>query len=234
MNVIKDLGNGLSIAEVNISELREQDLNARIMGNDAFKQLVKNIKKRGGLESLPFCALRDGRIEIISGHHRIRACKVAKIMDIPVLLDKSGLTRSQIVAKQLAHNSLVGKDDEKILAQLYGMMDNVDDKLESFVDIDELKGNSDDVVKAVNLDDKLDFKTVQFLFTEREIADIDRLFARLESGDIVYVCRKEDFEPFVRKLENAKKAFNVRNASLAMSLLVKEGLEEGEDKDGSR
>lgn len=232
MNVIKDLGNGLSIAEVNISELREQDLNARIMGNDAFKQLVKNIKKRGGLESLPFCALRDGRIEIISGHHRIRACKVAKIMDIPVLLDKSGLTRSQIVAKQLAHNSLVGKDDDKILAQLYGMMDNVDDKLESFVDIDELKENSDDVVKAVNLDDKLDFKTVQFLFTEREIADIDRLFARLESGDIVYVCRKEDFEPLVRKLENAKKTFNVRNASLAMSLLVKEELE-GEDKDGS-
>ncbi len=230
MKEIKDLGNGLVIAEVNVNEVREQDLNARMMSNDAFKQLVKNIKKRGGLESLPFCALKDDKIEIISGHHRIRACKVAKIMDIPVLLDKSGLTRSQIVAKQLAHNSLVGKDDEKILLQLYAMMDNVDDKLESFVDINELSGNSDDAIKAVNLDDKLDFKTVQFLFTEKEIEDMDKLFARLESGDVVYVCRKEDFEPFVKKVENAKKKFNVRNASLAMSLLVQEQLEGEKEK----
>lgn len=54
--------------------IREQDINARIMKNEMQRQLTDNIKKRGQLESLPFCALtEDGnRIEIISGHHRIR------------------------------------------------------------------------------------------------------------------------------------------------------------------
>ena len=74
MQVLSDLGNNLKIVKVDInSELKEQSLNAQTMGKEAFSQLVANVKKRGGLESLPYCVLKDGKIEIVSGHHRVRA-----------------------------------------------------------------------------------------------------------------------------------------------------------------
>ena len=225
MEQIADLGNQLYIVKVNINmELREQDLNARIMSKKAFAQLVKNIKKRGGLESLPYCVQKDDVIEIVSGHHRIRACREAGIVEIPVLLDKSNLTRSQIVAKQLAHNSLVGEDDKAILLQLYSMMDNIDDKLEAFIDVDELKVDNIEKPDIINLAEKVNFKTMTFVFTEKEFADIDKLLDRLqqESADEVRIADSKDFDKLVKKIEETKKVNSVKNISVALSLLVKE------------
>lgn len=225
MEQIADLGNGLYIVKVNINmELREQDLNARIMSKKAFAQLVKNIKKRGSLESLPYCVQKDDIIEIVSGHHRIRACREAGIVEIPILLDKSNLTRSQIVAKQLAHNSLVGEDDKAILLQLYSMMDNIDDKLEAFIDVDELKIENIEKPDIINLAEKVNFKTMTFVFTEKEFNDIDKLLDRLqqEGSDEVRIADSKDFDKLVKKIEETKKMNSVKNISVALSLLVKE------------
>ena len=75
---IADMGSGLIIAKVPSVCIREQDINARIMKNEMQRQLTDNIRKRGQLESLPFCVLVEDRnqIEIISGHHRIRSERV--------------------------------------------------------------------------------------------------------------------------------------------------------------
>ena len=77
---VADMGFGLVIAKVKLTDFREQDINARIMKTEMQKQLTDNIKKRGQLESLPFCALIDGKIEIISGHHRIRSAKDSGVL----------------------------------------------------------------------------------------------------------------------------------------------------------
>lgn len=224
MREIANFGNNLFIVEVNINnELREQDLNARIMSKKAFTQLVKNIKKRGGLESLPYCIEKDGVIEIVSGHHRVRACREAGIIDIPVLLDKSNLSRSQIVAKQLAHNSLVGEDDKNILKQLYDMMDNIDDKLESFIDVDELKESLEPMVDIISLNENIRMKTITFLFTEKEYNDIEKILEKLEIDNAknVKVCDIEYFDKLVKAIEETKKFNSVKNVSVAMYLLLK-------------
>ena len=78
-----ELGHGLIVAKVPFTSLREQDINARIMKNEMQKQLTDNIRKRGQLESMPFCALIDGKIEIISGHHRIRSAKDSGVKRLP-------------------------------------------------------------------------------------------------------------------------------------------------------
>lgn len=237
MKELAQLGNGLSIVLINPNELREQDLNARLMSSEAFQQLVHNIKKRGGIESLPFCCEKDGKIEIISGHNRVKASKVAEIKEIPILLDRSDLSRSQIIAKQLAHNSLVGKDDDSILKQLYELMDSVDDKLESFINVDELE--LDNLVKPtpINLEDKVSFKTITLLFTEKECEDFDKVLETLEqqTPNAIYVCRREDFDGMVRKIETAKKDKKVRNASLAVAILVNDivQLQDGTVIDGN-
>ena len=45
-------------------------------------------------------------IEIVSGHHRIQAAREAGLESIHVLLDKSGLSRDEITAKQIVFHSL--------------------------------------------------------------------------------------------------------------------------------
>ena len=109
--VIYDMGSGLVIAKVQIDQVKEQDINARIMKNEMQDQLTANIKKRGQLESLPFLVLVNGKLEIVSGHHRIKSARAAGLKELIVILDVSGLTRSQIVAKQLAHNAISGFDE---------------------------------------------------------------------------------------------------------------------------
>lgn len=54
MEQIFDLGNNLKLIKVNIDELNEQKLNARYMEKETFEALVRNIKKRGLPETLPF------------------------------------------------------------------------------------------------------------------------------------------------------------------------------------
>jgi hypothetical protein len=130
---IADLGDGIIVAKVSINILKEQDKNAHLMKPEMFRQLHENIKKRGTLESLPYCALTDKGVEIVSGHHRYRAAKEAGLKEIFVLLDTSGLNRSQIAAKQIAHNALVGFDDSTVLREIAKMINDVDDMIESYI-----------------------------------------------------------------------------------------------------
>jgi hypothetical protein len=137
MDRLADLGNGLFLERWPIADLKEQDVNAHVMEPSKFNRMVANMKKRGALESVPFCAgapdsidpkqlaegigrddkvaLRIAPPEIISGHHRVRAGRAAELGDVVVLVDRSGLTRSAITAKQLAHNALVGVDDMELV-----------------------------------------------------------------------------------------------------------------------
>ena len=80
--VIYDMGSGLVIAKVPLDKVKEQDINARIMKNEMQDQLTANIKKRGQLESLPLLVLVDGKLEIISGHHRVKSARAAEMKEI--------------------------------------------------------------------------------------------------------------------------------------------------------
>ena len=163
---IADMGSGLIIAKVAAEHMREQDINARIMKNEMQKQLTDNIKKRGQLESLPFCALtqNDTRIEIISGHHRIRSGKDAGLKDFFVILDISGLNRSKITAKQIAHNAISGFDDQSTLKELAKMLDDVDDMIESYAGKEILAEPNENIDKYLSPTMQFDWKNVSIMF----------------------------------------------------------------------
>lgn len=107
---------GLEVWKVNIEQIIEQDLNARAMSKSAFLQLSENIKKRGAFESLPLCAITDKGLELISGHHRVRAARKAEVQEVWVLVDVTDIGRSNLLSKQLSHNSLQGRS---IILSLY-------------------------------------------------------------------------------------------------------------------
>src|SRR5437870_11108594 len=177
---ILELGNGLELWKVHPSALREQDVNARSMPKAMFERLSQTIGRDERLESLPLCARTDKGLEIISGHHRTRAATAAGLSELFTLVDVTGLRRSQIATKQLAHNAIEGQDNEQLLAEIYRQIEDADSKLEAFVD------QKIDVevprVKIEGLDVEIDFKSVLLIFLPRVKERLDRALEYLRSS----------------------------------------------------
>ena len=222
---ITDLGSGVFVTVVPISELREQDINARIMDDGKFKQLVNNIKKRGTLESLPFCAYTVKGVEIVSGHHRTKAAREAGLKNIPVLLDMSGLNRSQIAAKQLAHNAISGIDDQNTLREIAKIITDVDDMLESAIDKDIFKEQRAEIERLATPAIDPDWKTVQFTFLPHQTRDFDKLVEKTEGVEIAGVVEIEQFKPFIEALEKTQSFQDVKAVGTAVYLMVQAALE---------
>lgn len=225
VEILADLGTGLFVALVPVNEFREQDINARIMDDSKFKRLVANIEKRGTLESLPYCTLTDRGIEIVSGHHRIKASRAAGIEKVPTLVDLSNLSRSQIAAKQIAHNALAGVDDENTLKEIAKLITDVDDMLESALDNDFFKEQETKIEKLSTIAVDIDWKTVEFLFLNHQIEDLKKLVDNVTPADTVGVASIEQFKPFVDALEKVKKFNNVKAVGTAINMMIKAALE---------
>lgn len=196
--VIYDMGSGLVIAKVPLDKVKEQDINARIMKNEMQDQLTANIKKRGQLESLPLFVLVDGKLEIISGHHRVKSARAAEMKEIIAIVDVSGLSRSKIAAKQLAHNAISGFDDDSTLREIVKMIDDVDDMIESFVGKEIMEEPLEQYDKMLSPAVQFDFKNVTFTFLPHQVKDMDALVKDLESKapDIVGVASYEQCNPY--------------------------------------
>lgn len=219
---LADLGSDLIIARVSISDIKEQDINARIMKPEMFKQLVDNIKKRGQLESLPLCALLE-KIEIISGHHRIRAAREAGFTQIVVILDISGLNRSQVAAKQLAHNAISGFDDQSTLKEIAKMISDVDDMLESYIGKDILEEPMAELEKLLSPHVEFDWKNITFTFLPHQLADMERLISVLESTspDLLGVADLDQHKQFMETITKYQQFANVKNTGAAIHAMVR-------------
>ena len=222
---IADMGAGLIIAKVPVNCIREQDINAQIMKDEMQRQLTENIRKRGQLESLPFCALTcDGkRIEIISGHHRIRSGKDAGLKEIFVILDVSGLNRSKITAKQIAHNAISGFDDQATLRELAKMLDDVDDMIESYAGKEILGEPDGELEKLLSPTMQFDWKNLLLVFLPHQLADLDRLVeaAKRFAPDYVGVASFDEYKPFIEAMVKYQGFSDIKNVGAAVHAMTK-------------
>lgn len=220
--IVYDMGGGLVIAKVGIDKVKEQDINARIMKNEMQDQLTANIAKRGQLESLPLLVEKDGKLEIISGHHRIKSARAAGLKEIIVIIDISGLTRSQIAAKQLAHNAISGFDDESTLREIVKMITDVDDMIESFVGKDILEEPLEQYEKMLSPAVQFDFRNVTFTFLPHQVRDMEALIKSLEvtSPEIIGVAPFEQCKRFIDTLSRYQKFEDIRNVGAAIHSMI--------------
>ena len=236
--MIYDMGSGLIIAKVQLDKVKEQDINARIMKNEMQDQLTANIMKRGQLESLPFLVLKDGKLEIVSGHHRIKSARAAGLKEIIAIIDVSGLTRSQIAAKQLAHNAISGFDDDSTLREIVKMITDVDDMIESVVGKDILEEPLEQYDKMMSPAIQLNFKNVTFSFLPHQVQDMDVLIKNLETTapEIIGVAAYEQCKGFVETLSRYQKFTDIRNIGAAIHSMIQSTNEKmndaGFDEDG--
>jgi hypothetical protein len=228
---IYDMGTGLIIAKVPLDKVREQDINARIMKKEMQDQLTANIKNRGQLESLPLLVEKDGVLEIISGHHRIKSARAAELKEIVAIIDVSGLSRSKIAAKQLAHNAISGFDDQDVLKEICKMLDDVDDMLESFVGKDVLKEPLEQYDKLLSPALQFDFKNITFSFLPHQIKDMDALVKNLESSapEIIGVAPYEQCKRFIEALARYQKFSDIRNVGAAIHSMIESVTEKMDD-----
>jgi hypothetical protein len=175
-----EMGSNLALYKGHPDELIEQEVNARVMSPEAMDRLTENIRKEHRLEQLPFAVVRDGdKHELISGHHRKRGAKGAKLDEIYWLADtRTDLARGTVVAKQIAHNTLQGEDDKATLKELYAELDTVDAKIESFLQPKDFDDVSQlEPAEAVDLSLDIDLKSMTLVFTPAVLESLDRIEA---------------------------------------------------------
>jgi hypothetical protein len=199
---VADCGQNLAIYKVVADDLTEQNVNAHIMPPEMLERLTENIKNEGRLESLPLTVARkNGKFEIISGHHRVRAARAAQLAEFFVLADTRNLPRSKVVAKQLAHNSIFGQDDTQTLKKLYEELDSIDDMLESYLrpeDFDDVKQLQPAQITDISV--TIPWKHLTLVFVPRTMEALERIDGWVKrtpkETDVIGVVGHEILERF--------------------------------------
>lgn len=199
--------------------------NARYFKRETFRQLRENIQNDQKLSSVPLCyKLEDGKYEIISGNHRVRASIDAGLEKILVLVITEELSKSKRIAMQLSHNALVGEDDESILASLWEQIDSINDRLYAGLDSNAIKELSDDIEFVNFSTPQVSTHLVTFAFsdgeTERLSQIVDELENAVKKSAFVLVGMKEQYEPFMKIVADIKHAEKIKDSSLAMVKLL--------------
>lgn len=231
------IADGLFVMWVDVAAAKEQDLNAQQMQPRHFDRLTENIRARGMIESLPYCHWPDeqGTIEIVSGHHRFRAARAAGLDRIPAVVDTKPMRRSEVIAKQIAHNELHGDPDQQVLAQLVAMIDNVDDLLTTGLPEEQLPTVEPDDTKLNLPHADFDWKLVTLLFLPQQLAEFGQALDALDKHtEVLGYADRDQFEEFARQVHRYGWLHEIRNMATAIAVLTDLAARESElaEQDG--
>jgi len=218
MDGVIALNDTMEIRTVDVSELHEQDINPNVQPDEMFQQLEENIKKRGKLESLPYVnETDDDELEIISGHHRTRAAKSAGLEQIPVIVENADLDRDAVKAKQLAHNAIDGEQDDQLVKQLYDSIEDVDYRIESFIDTEDLDLPPEEY-RVDRVDAGLERHTVNIMFLPRQMEDFDEAIEALSpETERVYLADVDDWSDFAETVNAIRDVEDIKSIAAVLS-----------------
>lgn len=215
-------GDAMTLAVVAPRELILLTKNARVLKKDTFKQLTKNISKDKRLSSVPLCwRMEGGKLEVLSGNHRVQAAIEAGLSHVLVMVIEEDLSKAQQIAIQLSHNALVGDDDPTILAELWAAIDDIEAKLYAGLSSDEVERL--EKVELVGFSTpQVCTRTLTFAFVDSEAERFNTVLEQLEAlpAKEMHLADLGQFNRFFELLEGVKKTFDVRNSSLAMLKLM--------------
>jgi len=216
-----DLAEGFEIWRVSPQAVREQEKNARVQAHTTFTGLTRNIKTRGALESLPFVHRDGDTFWLISGHHRVRAAIAAELPSIIVLADPRPMTRSELVAKQIAHNALQGRDDPGMLLQLVSEIQDVGAMLEASINVDDLRKLTQVNAQVPDIKADFDWKTLVFAFLPTQLKDLEALCDEVKGQDVIGVVDRAVFEQFVTTMRKLGRKEDIRSIGALVYRMMK-------------
>lgn len=209
------------LAVVDPKQIKHVEKNAHFMPKPVFDQISNNIKKDGNLASLPFC-WKDGRGKFtsLSGNHRRDAAVAAEIPGILVLYTDKKMSKSEKLAVQLSHNSLVGADNPTVLKELWNDIDDLHLKIYSGLD-EEFLENIEDVELFSPKDEYLRFQEMTLLFVPPEADFIEEIVDKLKRASTRrLVADLKLWDKFFDTLLEFKEVAGVLNTSTAFALMI--------------
>ena len=209
--------------KVDINLVDEAEQNANRMTDEEFNALCDNIGI-SGLSSTPCCYKKNnGRFVMISGHHRLRACKKLRYKTIGILwCPEEELSKDEIIAIQLSHNSLHGEDDKNILKKLFEQIQSVDFKQFAHINIDEIKPMESNGLDISLMKENFTFSVVLYNnsveYINELIADIKEL---KRSSDIVLIADQNPCEDLYLNLANdIKNGLKIKSTNLQFAKIL--------------
>lgn len=196
--------------------------NAHYMDKEMLDRLTHNVGQDGFLSQLPFGMKRkaDGKYLILSGNHRLKASIKAGLKHILILyIDE--VDKSTQIAYQLSHNSLVGKDDLRMLREIYREIETVEAM--EFSGLNGLDFLDFEKINAPTINDAdIELTEMKFLFVQSRSNEIKEVLAVLEKLKLDEECSLVvgDFEPYIELMTAVKKAYGVKSVSVAFNKMV--------------
>lgn len=211
------------------------------MEPEQFKRLVDNFKVDGKMTgTVTTCWLTDGsdgKMEILSGHHRTEASIAAGFAEIEVVHIKTPLDEERKTAIQLSHNSISGQDNPSILAQLYESLDLDAKKFSGLTDdiLQDLDKISVSALAAANIQ----YEELRILFLPEDLEALEQRikeFAERKGNPTqTWASCYEDYDSTFDALVRVKHKLEIVNSALALRALVElahERLDQLEQDDG--
>ena len=140
--------------------------------------------------------------------------------EVPVLVDESGLSRQEIVAKQLAHNRIAGFDDQETLRRLFEMLDEPGLILETGLASEMIDLPKVDLETGITPSLNMDWKVVTLTFLPHQIKDFTAVLDMIPPSDLVGVAPMLDYQRFIDALIGYARYKNVRNLGTALAVLA--------------
>jgi hypothetical protein len=209
--------------KVDPTALRRREKNAHYMAPAMFKRLVENVRVDGKLTTTVLvCQDADGTLEILSGHHRTAAAIEAGLQLVDALVITTPLTEKRKVAIQLSHNSINGKDDGSLLAELYASLD-IDAKKFSGLDdsiLDVGKGLTASALGGANI--KYEELLFAFLPEDKHAFEVElEALAKRAKKLRVHAAPHSEFDAFFDAIVRSKHQLNIVNSGIALSALAR-------------
>ena len=209
-------GDNLEVWQVHYTHIREQDLNARVMPPEMLERLTENIRNEKRMESLPLGVLRGDHIELISGHHRVRAAVAAEVLEFPMLVDTRDLSTSAVKAKQLAHNAIAGADDMDMLEQIFSQIDTIEHQLEAFINLgDDVRQAFAESAKIMSEEVVINWPVLAIAFLPLQMRRLEAVAERLaqqvpKDAGVVWAVPEDVAQRFSDALNRVGKSQDIR------------------------
>lgn len=203
--------------------IRLLEKNARYMVHDTFSNLVDNVRRDGGLSSLPLCCREPGGVlTVLSGNHRVQAAVQAGLAEILVLVIPQELSREERIAIQLSHNALAGRDDMLILRDLW--QEIADLGLKHYAGLDsETLGEIDKLQVETLSEARPAFEQIILQFLPEETSALREILddaSRVFSRDHNFVASVAHYEQTFAVMVEVKDRFNIVSNPAALAKVI--------------
>jgi len=199
------------------------------MTADQQKRLTENVKRDGGLTSLPLVWMMQDETgapitdpvnyEILSGNHRVISARDAGLEEIDCIVIPHWISRERRVEIQLSHNAVTGQDDLSVLEGLYEGLDLAGKEYsgltdESFANLNNLNLGGFTVSPP-------EYQDITITFLPDDAEEFTNLLKRVEkSKAIQHVAHLDDFNGLFDTIVRVKEDRDIINSAVAIHFVV--------------